>query len=186
MHIRITSLLFWNNYQPHLQEKVISFTSSRTPWGTSCNRTWLAEADRPIMQRKVSLLCWRSCSEQNGSPGFTWLIRNQTALVFWVERLLSWNYCYILENILLKKKQARKKGSQRKPSVHSPVHRSRPQRSQRAKIRLFISMAPLVLKTNLQQSYSLLNSSGDLLQTVCTAIQVSNRVAIVSSSSSLT
>lgn len=66
------------------------------------------------------------------------------------------------------------------------VFRIRPQTSQQAKIRIFISMAPLVPKTNLQQSYSLLNSSGDLLQTVFAAIQVSNRVAIVSSGSSLT
>lgn len=46
--------------------------------------------------------------------------------------------------------------------LHS-TFRNRPQLSQQAQIGIFVSMAPLVLKTDLQQSYSLLNSSGDLL-----------------------
>lgn len=127
-----------------------------------------------------------------------WTLRKQTAPVLWIEKLLYWKYCYGPENRLYDSKKitgftlnkncwSREGKRAVRESLLSILHMgSRSQVSQRAKIWIFISMAPLVLKTNLQQSYFLLNSSGDLLWTDFTAIQVSNRVAIVSSSSSLT
>lgn len=158
---------------------------------------------RQVPLHQVSLLCWRSCSEQNSSPGLNSTHRKPSGCssLGWrvspVKAVLqTWkrwpqNSQKIL--FLLQIRTVEEAGSEKRvvkeyllSILPHSTFRNKSQLSQRAQICISVSMAPLVLKTNLQQSYSLWNSSGDLLWTVFTAAQVSNRAAIVLSSSSLT
>lgn len=180
------------------KKKLFHLFFPQTHWGTSCHRTWPAQTQTDTSCRKgvsamSKILFW--------AEWFTWLHlthkkANNPSFLGWKTSLVkillqSWKYiAQQQKNIgFILNKNCWGSRAVREGLLSILLHtafRSRPEKSQPAKIPIFISMALLVLGTNLQQSYSLLNSSGDLLWTVFTAIQVSNRVAIVSSSSSLT